>query len=276
MSQSIHNQQEKLQFPNPYYLVGCEYGNGERMAEGDDEIVILGEYKQFKCGEHYNLKNASTSDGIAVLMKISDSIEWYAYEFSGIDKKKIDAFVNVDAGLKSVCVFLKSFKRDALLPAAQNKNTMLPIAESYLVNQLLTKAGVLFKPLASTSLKPTAETIGSQIAFVGKYQNWLAIKKLSIDSKTQDWEVAGILSGINHTIVNKAFEFAGASGDTGSGRKSFGNLAAALEKVDEKNAYLVCKTCEGFGYKPYASPEMLMAAYPDIKAPKVKGRKPKG
>lgn len=248
----------------------------KNMAEGDDEIIILGDYKQLNIGEHYNLKNASANDVAAILVKVSSSIEPYVYEFAGIDTRKVDSLITVSPGLKSVCAFLRAFKRDMLLPAAQGKSTMLSIAEGYLINRLLTNAGVAFKPVFNTSIKPETEKATSQAVFIGNYKGWVAIKKLGINPKTEDWEVAGILSGINHTIINKAFDFAGASGTAESGRKSYNNLAIALEKIDEKNAYLVCKTCEGFSYKPYAAPEMLMDEYPGIKPPKVKGRKPKG
>ncbi len=244
--------------------------------EGDDELILLGDYKQFKVAERYNLKNADVQDVTALLVKVSNTIEPYVYAFSGIDTKKIDSMITVGKGLNAVCSFLKSFKRNSLLSACNGKTTMLSIAESYLLNRLLTKAGVPFKPILNCSLKPESQSATSQVVFIGNYKGWLAIKKLGVNPKTEDWEVAGILSNINFTILNKSFGFAGMTGSTASGRKSLGTLVAELEKIDGNNPYVVCKTCEGFGYKPYASPEMLMDEYPDIKPPKVKGRKPKG
>lgn len=243
--------------------------------EGDDELILLGDYKTFKVAERYNLKTVEVKDMAGLLVKVSNIIEPFVYEFSGIDIKKIDSLITVGKGMSAVCSFLKSLKRDSLLPACNGKTTMLPIAESYLLNKLLTKAGVSFKPVINCSLKPEAQKAKDQVVFIGNYKGWLAIKKLGVTPKTEDWEVSGILSSINFTIVNKSFGFAGLSGNASSGRKSFGNLALELEKIDATNPYLVCKTCEGFGIKPYASPEMLMDEYPDIKPPKVKGRKPK-
>lgn len=243
--------------------------------EGDDELILLGDYKTFKVAERYNLKNASAQDVAGLLVKVSNLIEPCVYEFSGIDTNKIDSMITVGKGISAVCSFLKLFKRDSLLPACNGKTTMLPIAESYLLNRLLTKAGVSFKPVFGCQLKPEAQKAKDQAVFIGNYKGWLAIKKLSVNPKTESWEVSGILSSINFTIVNKSFDFSGLKGNASSGRKSFGNLALELEKIDSTNPYLVCKTCEGFGIKPYASPEMLMDEYPDIKPPKVKGRKPK-
>jgi hypothetical protein len=65
-------------------------------------------------------------------------------------------------------------------------------------------------------------------------------------------------------------------------RKTLGNLCAALSALEPKlsggreDACMVAKVMEEVGYRPYASPDMLTAAYPDIKPPKMKGRKPKG
>ncbi|MBS3067916.1 DUF2666 family protein [Candidatus Micrarchaeota archaeon] len=242
-----------------------------------EEIILTGEYKNFKSDRNYYVKEAQNNDIAAILIELSEFIEPYVYQFAGIDTKKIDPLIKAGQGLQSVCEFLKSFKRDLLLPGAQNKTTMLPIAESYLLNQLLKKAGVSFKPVVSTSFKPEVEKPEDMIAFIGNCKGWFSAKKLGIDEKTQDWEVAGILSGINHTLVNKSFDFAGMkSGEGAGGRKSLSSLANALSQVDANNPYAVCKTCEGFNIKPYASPEMLMDEYPDIKKPKVKGRKPKG
>jgi len=246
------------------------------MGEGDDELILLGDFKGFKVGERYSLKNASAQDMAGLLVKVSNIIEPYVYEFAGIDTKKVDSLVNVGKGMGAVCSFLKSFKRDLLLPACKDKTTMLPIAESYLLNRLLIKAGVSFKPAVPCTLKSESQPAKNQVVFIGNYKGWLAIKKLAVNDKTEDWEISGILSSINFTLINKSFDFAGLKGNTSSGRKSFGNLASELEKIDVTNPFLVCKTCEGFGYKPYASPEMLMDEYPDIKPPKIKGRKPKG
>ena len=242
-----------------------------------EEIILVGEYKNFKSDKHFYVDNSSEQDIAGILVELSDFVEHYVYQFSGVDTTKVDSLIKVGSGLQSVCEFLKSFKRDTLLPAAQNKSKMLPIAESYLVNQTLKKAGVAFKPNANSSIKPEIEKPEDVIAFIGNCKGWFAAKKLGVDEKTQDWEVSGILAGINHTIVNKSFDFSGLkSGEGAGGRKSLGSLATALSQIDGTNPYAVCKTCEGFSIKPYASPEMLMNEYPDIKPPKVKGRKPKG
>lgn len=256
------------------YVSGFALELGDSMEQ--EEVILVGEYKDFISDRHYYVGNASAQDIAGILVQLSDLIEPFIYRFSGIETAKIDSVLNVGQGLASVCEFIRSFKRDMLLPAAQNKSTMLPIAESYFIGQLLKRAGVAFKPAAAASIRPQAEKPGDVIAFIGNCKGWFAVKKLSVDAKTHDWEVAGILSGINNTIVAKAFDFAGIKTDVRSmGRKSLGNLADALSAIEEKNPYVVCRTCENFGYKPYASPEMLAEEYPDIKPPRMKGRKPK-
>ena len=127
-----------------------------------------------------------------------------------------------------------------------------------------------------------------QIVFIGHYKDWAVIKKLSINQKTEGWEVSGILSGIVFSLVPKVFQFAGASNPsvdvlklcTGK-RKSYTNVIEVLKQISLsgnqfQDAFLLLRVMETIGYKPYANPEMLCKEYPDIKPPKVKGRKPRG
>ncbi len=261
---------------------------GEQM-DGDDEIIFTGKYKDFRLGVRFDLSGKEPAEAASALAYISERIEPDAFAFSGIDVRKISALAKPEGrGLGAVCGFLESMPPSAMrasLLGAVPKPELLPAAESCLLNQLLTKAGVAFKAMPGPTPAPADEEIGDFIGFIGKFRSWVAIKKLGL-GKVQDYEVSGILSGINHTIVNKAFEFAGARKDdaavgsaTAGKRRTFGNIALALreiEKLEGSGPYVVCKTLEAVGYKPYASPEMLTDAYPDIKPPKVKGRKPKG
>ncbi len=242
------------------------------------EIILVGAYKDFISDKHFYVDASSEQEISAILVGLSDHVEPYIYRFSGIDTSKADSLISgVRDGMEGVTSFLKSLKRDSLLPAANGKNTMLPIVESYVLNRLFKKAGISFKPATTTTAVAEIEKPEDVIAFIGNCKGWFSAKKMSVDDKTQDWEVAGILSGINHSIVNKSFEFAGMKGEVGTkGRKSFGNLVTALLELSNPDPYTVCRTCENFGYKPYATPEILMDEYPDIKPPKVKGRKPKG
>lgn len=260
---------------------------------GDDEIIFSGSYKDFKFGVHFNLDGRQESEVAKVLGYISSSIEPYAFRFSGIDTKMIEDFAKpAGKGIPAIYGFLESNPqakiRNSLAKALPDPK-LLPAAESCFFNRMLSKAGAEFKISASEPpLKASGEKLEDQIAFIGKYKSWIAIKKLSLDD-VKDYEVSGILSGINHSIVNKAFDFAGMNKDdaavssiTKGKRKSYGNLVLCLRELESKltgsadDAYVVCKVMETLGYRPYASPGMLTNAHPDIKPPKVRGRKPKG
>jgi len=257
---------------------------------GGDEVIFTGEHKGFKLGVAFDLKGKEPKDVAQVLAYISSKIEQSAFEFSGIDTKKIDGLAKVrGTGLKAVVDFIENVGklRDELGKCVSDPK-LICVAECYLFNRLLTQANVQFKIMPTNAPKPTDEKIEDFIGFIGKYKDWVAVKKLGME-KVQDYEVSGILSGVDHSIVNKAFEFAGVnkndslvSAVTSGKRKSYSNLAAALKELEPKlpdgldGAYIVCKVFETLGYKPYASPDMLTEAHPDIKPPKVKGRKPKG
>jgi hypothetical protein len=260
--------------------------------DGSDEIILSGEYKDFRSGARFVLGGRTPDDVVSALCQINAAVEPHAFKFAGVDVKKIDAMAKKGQGLQAVCAFLKEIKPRALqeeLAGAVPRKELLPAAESCLLNRLLANAGVSFMPKPAATLKPTAEAPGDHIAFIAKYGKWVAVKKLGLE-KVQDYEVSAVLAGINNTVVNKSFDFAGVKDEAavqqalaGRGRRSYGNLCAALGAILPKftgttngDAYVLAKVMGGTGYKPYASPEMLTEAHPDIKPPKVKGRKPKG
>lgn len=267
------------------------------MTEGADELIFSGGYKDFSFGVYFDLSNASEMDVAYALSFISEKIEMQAFRFSGINTEKIDHIITLSGGgIPTVVNFLEKTNSNELrshLTEAAVKEKLLPAAECYLFSQLLEKAGAPYKITTSTlssSLKLTKKQPEDQIIFIGKYRRWVAIKKLSVDEETADWEISAILSSINNTVINKAFEFAGidrnkndqlisklASGK----RKSYGNAALVLKNFipsgnAHEDAYTVCKLLEAVGYKPYANPDMLSLEHPEVKGVKIKGRKPKG
>ena len=250
----------------------------------NDEIVITGKYKGLNLGMKIDLSGQDEKYVAGALAYVSEQIEQKSYEFV-LDCKKIDAFAQCGKGLSGVIAFLEANPqgkiKDALAPSIA-KPQLMSAAESYFVGALLRKAGVQYK-VAPIAAKPAKEDPTDFIGFMGKYKTWVAVKKLGLE-KVQDYEVSGILSGINNTIVNKAFDFSGIEKNdavvekaVAGKRKSYLNLAAALKALGSAaNPYTIAKVCEKLALKPYSSPEMLTAAHPDIKPPKVKGRKPKG
>lgn len=259
---------------------------------GNDEIIFAGEYKDFRLGVRFSLSGAQPQDVAKALVHVSEKIEPFAFRFSGIDTAAIEKYASPQGkGIAAAAAFLEGTppaELRATLMKMAPKPELYPAAESYFLNRLLARTGVPFKVSTEGAPEGEDEKPGDFIGFIGKYGQWVAIKKLGLE-KVQDYEVSGILSGINHTVVNKAFDLSGAGKDdalvarvAGGKRKTFGNIAAALRELGGSlgggpgDAYAVCKALETMGCKPYASPEMLTEAYPDIKPPKVKGRKPKG
>jgi len=261
----------------------------------EEEITFTGSYKDFKLGVRFPLAGATPADAAHALGFIASRIEEPAFRYSGINIAKIKEYAKPNStGLQAVISFLESNTQSKIKEAvmAGTQNALLyPAAESFLFNQLLTNAGVDFKitdTIVSSSIVPEEEVPEDMIALTANFKGWVAIKKLGLED-VQDYEVSGILSGIENTIVNKAFDLSGCKKDEellsklSGGRKSFSNLINALKGISGSmsgnkpdDAYLVCKAFEASGYRPYASPGMLTNAYPDIKPPKVKGRKPKG
>jgi hypothetical protein len=259
------------------------------MMSGNDEIIFTGEYKDFRFCARFGVDGKSGNDVAHILDYISAKIEPYAFKFSGIDTKMIDDIAKPSGkGIPAVYGFFEDHlpkEISGMLAKALPDPALKPAAESYLFNTLLKNAGVAFKATdGQTEIRGEDEKPGEVIGFIGKYGQWIAVKRLGLE-KVQDYEVSGILSSVNHTAVNKAFDFALIKKEdtlvdsiVSGKRKSYGNIGMCLREMESKqagDAYVVCKIFEKLGYKPYASPGMLSEAHPDIKPPKVKGRKPK-
>jgi hypothetical protein len=259
------------------------------MMEGGDELIILGSFGDFSVGKRYDLEGASQVDVASILVSIHDEIEPYAYKFAGVDYDSISKYASPENdGISGVLDFLsktpQSKIKKFLLSSCRMKE-LLPAAESCFFNRLLTKAGLRITPDVEKSISPEKEEVSGQLIFIAKYQKWMAIKKLSLD-KAEEWEVGALLSGVNHTIVHKSFDFLDVALDPrapklSQGRKSMKNAISALEAIREDSpkadelALLLNNVLTQIGYPPYATLTVLEKAY-DVKPPKPKGRLPKG
>lgn len=252
---------------------------------GEDEIIFSGKYKGFSFSARYGLKNAGEKDVAYALCEIVKRIEPHAYEFSGIDRKKVEA-VAAKAGksLSSIAKYIRENQVRKQLEETLGNELLIGAAESYFFSRALANAGVAVLPEVSSGLKAESETVEGQIVFIGKYKEWVAIKKLALEG-AEAWEVSGMLCSAVETAVRKAFQFCGENEEiSGSGkRKSFGNAADLLDEIagkmgsdKTKNAYLVARSLEALGYAPYANVGMLTAAHPELKPKKPKGRIAKG
>ncbi|MGC8628830.1 MAG: DUF2666 family protein [Candidatus Micrarchaeia archaeon] len=150
-----------------------------------------------------------------------------------------------------------------------------------------------------------ADTQDSEsIEFYAKYKNWVAVKKITIRDDTKPEEIAMQIASIRQSIDRKAFEILGintalldafAAELTKNMRKSYANLAQALQNLgkqeakdqiskatngkpeleDVASAYLLRKVVQNLQFDFDVNQELLEKAYPYLKMPKPPGRKPK-
>ncbi len=150
-----------------------------------------------------------------------------------------------------------------------------------------------------------ADTQDSEsIEFYAKYKNWVAVKKITIREDTKPEEIAMQIASIRQSIDRKAFEILGintalldafAAELTKNMRKSYANLAQALQNLskqeakdqiskatngkpeleDVASAYLLRKVVQNLQFDFDVNQELLEKAYPYLKMPKPPGRKPK-
>ncbi|MGC8586520.1 MAG: DUF2666 family protein [Candidatus Micrarchaeia archaeon] len=141
------------------------------------------------------------------------------------------------------------------------------------------------------------------IDFMAKYKDWIAIKRLGIREDTKPEEIVHHMAGIKGTIEGKIYSIIGINTDiidsfvesiTKGKRKSYEALAevigmlggaqaksAITEACNGKpfeplaEAYLLGKVIRSFGYETSISQEAMAKIFPDLKIPKVGGRKKK-
>lgn len=257
-----------------------------------DELIFSGKYDDWEISIKFDLSGASDQDVAYALAYIHEQIESRAFCHAGIDCDMIEKEIPAGKGIQDMIKTLESRKPGEwknFLMKASGKEELVPVAETKLVCTLLSKNNMYAKVIpAQSKLKPQKfELFEGQIALVGRYRDWISIKKMGLDEKTQDYEVAGILSGINTTLVKKSFDFMNpdrsvesiAAAATKGKRKSFINLAEALKQIAPslggdriKDAYLLKCVFENLGFPPYANVESLIVAHPDLKAAKPRGR----
>jgi hypothetical protein len=259
-----------------------------------DEVIFSGKYRDWEYNVRFDLSKASEADVAYALSYICEGIECRAFCHSGIICKMVEDEVPEGNGLDELTKYLDSRKpgqwKEFLLKVA-GKEELIPVAEAKLICEVQKKFKVPAKirtSMLKSTLKPgKPEPFEDQIAFVGRYRDWAAIKKLGLDEKTQDYEVSGILGSINSTMVKKAFFFlhpdpgieAIAANATKGKRKSFANLTDAFRQISSAmngesvhDAYLLKCVYENLGFAPYANVDILVPAHPDLKVAKPRGR----
>ncbi len=263
-----------------------------------DKIIFSGAYKDWNYSVKFDVTNASSMDISYILSSIHKQIENRAFCYSSINCEKIEKSILEGNGIENVIRYLESKKPGEwkkFFSDAIDKKELIPVAETKFICALLSKNEIfatmhpqmINSPINSLS----QELLENEIAFIAKYKDWIAIKKMSISNETKDYEVAGILSNINTTLVRKAFDFMNPNREmeklavtaTRWKRKSFANLANALRQISSSlsgnkinDAYLLKHVFENLGFAPYANVDMLIQAYPDLKPIKPRGRIAKG
>jgi hypothetical protein len=261
-----------------------------------EELKFEMDYAGEKHGMHFLLDSASEKDVAHAAATALALANGKGFSYAGFDTGAIDKFVSSlpqDSASDALASLSASSLRAALKGACGEKGKLIPAAESYFFCKLFSKHSLPCIPLPGMFGKgPKMEKThpSGRIALLAKYKSWVAIKKMSIVSGVQDYEVSGILCAISETLCKKAFDFAQidlpaldseAKKLAGGKRKSYSAIAEAISSLPEKekseaeNAYLLFAALREFKVRPYAHREMLSKQYPDIKTPKPRGRMPK-
>jgi hypothetical protein len=260
-----------------------------------EELKLEVSLPELREGLAFDLSSASEKDAACAVAYSSEKIDALTFAYSGINVSVLDKELSKYSGKgpKEAGAALLAAKslREVFKDAVNGRNTLIPVAECYFFSKLPARFG--FSPklnsnMVASFLKPKSFAPGSRISLVSKFKDWVAIKKLFLEPGMARWEIAGILAGINETLVKKAFDFVGldkakldarAAEFTKGKKKSYSAIGEALQGVDgspAEIAYLYNSILSTFEILPYANRPMLSKEYPDIKGPRMRGRKPKG
>lgn len=142
------------------------------------------------------------------------------------------------------------------------------------------------------------------IEFSARYKDWIVIKRAKIYEDTTPEEIVFNLASIRQSLDRKAFEILGidtkvldeyADKTTNNARKSYVNLAQCMQALGSSEArgivekacngkerlnevastYLFRKVVQNLKFDFDVNQEMLSKAYPNLKLPAPRGRKPK-
>lgn len=254
------------------------------------------DYKGEKHGFCYRLDSASEQDVAHAVSSALELSNAKGFEFAGFNSAMIDKFVSsipATSAPKALSDTPTSEIRALLKDSCGKLDKLTPAAEAYFFYKLFSKYSLPCLPAKEMfrgNLKVEKTHPSGKIALLAKYKSWVAIKKMSIVSSVQDYEVSGTLCAINETLVKKAFDFSQidltaieteAKKLTKGKRKSYPAIGEAISSLPEKgkseveNAYLLFSILGEFKVRPFAHREMLSKQYPDIKTPKPRGRMPK-
>lgn len=260
-----------------------------------EELKLEVSLPELKEGIAFDLSNASEKDVAYAAAFCSEKTDALAFAYGGIDTSILDKELAKysgngpkDAG--KALLTAKSL-REVFKDSVGDKPALLPAAECYFFSKLPSRFGFspkLVPGMLSSQIRPKPFAPGPRVALVSKYGEWIAIKKLSIEPGVERWEIAGILAGINETLVKKAFDFSGldkirldatVAALTKGKRKSYPAIGEALQGIEgspAEIAYLCNSILSTFEIPPHANRGMLSKQYPEIKGPPIRGRKPKG
>ncbi|MBD3389668.1 DUF2666 domain-containing protein [Candidatus Micrarchaeota archaeon] len=267
-----------------------------RLMFMPEELRFEMDYKGEKHGYHYNLASADEQDVANATAAVSQTTNPLGFLYAGFSLEKVDSFVEGMEGSsasEALNAVSSSDVRSMLKESVGEKAKLAPAAEAYFFHRVFSKHSLpaLVGPDMLDSSAPMEKTHPKdRIALLAKYKSWVAIKKMSIDSSVQDYEVSGILCAINETLVRKAFDFTQvdqvaleteAKKLTKGKRKSYSAVGELLSILPEQkwnqleNTYLLFSALSSMNVRPYAHREMLSKQYKDIKPPKPRGRMPK-
>jgi hypothetical protein len=182
---------------------------------------------------------------------------------------------------------------------AEERLKPVGFAWSLYFNEVLKK--IFTQPEAARRIAGSQKPAKGYVKFAARLHGWQVVKKANLD-RASDGEALACLAGVSAAANRKSVEWllgsnfyaleALVSDALKNSRKSFSKIPVALaafpavekqlaalcepEHLKIVGEYYVRAVFEGFGYPAQITPAQVGEVWPELKAPAMRGRKPKG
>ncbi|MCX8200170.1 MAG: hypothetical protein N3G76_01745 [Candidatus Micrarchaeota archaeon] len=225
----------------------------------------------------FYFESASLEDG---LVGVYNAIGDLPYALLGIDAMKIRTELQKSAA-NDFSGMLQQVKVGEIVKNAGGSEFM-HLCEPIIFDEIVKRFFGDAVPKKSISL--SAPQLKGKMVFINDSKDWVIVKKATVGSDTTAREAAAFLFGVKAAVYSKYLSIKCPQRSADSAmmakalkgkRKSLG----ALNDAYNASGGRLCAFLEGaalLGYAPTPSQDTIKEAFPELKLPGMRGRKPKG
>jgi len=198
------------------------------------------------------------------------------FELLGVEKDRIE---------KESEEILNRCNKDPATLFSTLKKKEKSFSENYLINKIFQNCSLPLQILLSEAKKPANYVEGKSAkegaGFMGKFKDWMLIKKKGVEQGARPEEIAFALAGISASARKKGFLLMGVDSEKSENlalellkgkRKAYSSVSEILQKVKNmglsalEQRYVILLALEKLNLPPYPSIHEFSKIWPDLKA----------